>query len=305
MNKFSRLIKENLVPFIVFVAIVASCSAAWFFLHPSSPYHDRFSFVVSYDAVGTLSPGNLVKVRGIPCGQITKVELTEDAVYVTLEVLAETIIPKNSEFRLITSGLMGEREVCVLTGDSQELVHQGDTLIGRFDEGMAGFGKKIGAIMADLGELKDSVRSVVDSLSDGQAGAQLDRVSKKAKTVVRKTKVNVNSWKAQVDSLLDECDHSLENAQVALEAIAERGAVKVHDIGSLVDRTRKLLETVKAYKEQISSIMGKLTQDDNSAGLIVGKESQFNKGLDKLLLDVEALLEDIKKSGLDINVDIF
>jgi phospholipid/cholesterol/gamma-HCH transport system substrate-binding protein len=305
MNKFSRLIKENLVPFIVFVTIVASCSAAWFFLHPSSPYHDRFSFVVSYDAVGTLSPGNLVKVRGIPCGQITKVELTEDAVYVTLEVLAETIIPKNSEFRLITSGLMGEREVCVLTGDSQELVHQGDTLIGRFDEGMAGFGKKIGAIMADLGELKDSVRSVVDSLSDGQAGAQLDRVSKKAKTVVRKTKVNVNSWKAQVDSLLDECDHSLKNAQVALEAIAQTGAAKVHDLGSLVDRTRKLLETVKAYKEQISGIMGKLTQDDNSAGLIIGKESQFNKGLDKLLLDVEALLEDIKKSGLDINVDIF
>ncbi|OWV14182.1 MlaD family protein [Fibrobacter sp. UWB5] len=305
MNKFSRLIKENLLPFIVFAIIVTSCCAAWFFLHPSSPFHERYTFVVSYDAIGTLSPGNLVKVRGIPCGQITKVELTDDAVYVTLEVLAETIIPKNSEFRLITAGLMGEREMCVLTGDSKELVHQGDTLVGHFDQGMAGFGKKVGAILADLGELRDSARSVMDSLSNGQAGEQLNRVSRKAKTVVRKTKVNVNSWKAQVDSLLDECDHSLGNAQVALEAIAQTGAAKVHDLGSLVDRTRKLLETVKALKEQSATVLGKLMQDDNTAGLIVSQDSPFNKGLDKLLQDVDALLNDIKKSGLDINVDIF
>ena len=305
MNKFSRLIKENLLPFIVFAIIVTSCCAAWFFLHPSSPFHERYTFVVSYDAIGTLSPGNLVKVRGIPCGQITKVELTDDAVYVTLEVLAETIIPKNSEFRLITAGLMGEREMCVLTGDSKELVHQGDTLVGHFDQGMAGFGKKVGAILADLGELRDSARSVMDSLSNGQAGEQLDRVSKKAKTVVRKTKVNVNSWKTQVDSLLDECDHSLGNAQAALEAIAQTGAAKVHDLGNLVDRTRKLLETVKALKEQSASVLGKLTQDDNTAGLIISQDSPFNKGLDKLLQDVDALLNDIKKSGLDINIDIF
>ena len=305
MNKFSRLLKENLLPFIVFVIIVASCAGAWFFFHPSSPYHDRYSFVLSFDAVGTLSPGNKVKVRGIPCGEITKVELADDAVYVTLRVLAETIIPKNSEFRLITAGLMGEREVCVLTGDSKDLVHEGDTLIGRFDEGMSGFGKKLGAIMGDLAELKDSVRSVVDSLSDGEAGAQLDRVSKKAKNVINRSRVNVNGWKTEVDSLLNKCDHSLNNAQVALEAIANTGESRVKELNALVNRTRELLETVMKLKDQSNTILGKLIQGDNSAGLIIDQTSPFNKELDKLLLDVDGLLEGIKKNGLDINVDIF
>jgi phospholipid/cholesterol/gamma-HCH transport system substrate-binding protein len=305
MNKFSRLIKENLLPFVVFVILVTSCSAAWFFFHPSSPYHERFSFVVSFDAVGTLSPGNLVKVRGIKRGEITKVELTDDAVYVTVRVLAETKVPRNSEFRLITAGLMGEREICILTGDSKELVHEGDTLIGRFDQGMAGFGKKVGAILADLGELRDSASSVMDSLSHGQAGAQLDRVSRKASTVVRRTKVNVNGWKAEVESLLDKCDRSLSNAQEALEAIAQRGATKVHELDSLVGRTRTLLETVKKLKDQSNTILGKLVEGDNTAGLIVDQSSPFNKELDKLLNDVDALLSDIKKNGLDINVDIF
>lgn len=305
MNKFSRLIKENLLPFVVFVILVTSCSAAWFFFHPSSPYHERFSFVVSFDAVGTLSPGNLVKVRGIKRGEITKVELTDDAVYVTVRVLAETKVPRNSEFRLITAGLMGEREICILTGDSKELVHEGDTLIGRFDQGMAGFGKKVGAILADLGELRDSASSVMDSLSHGQAGAQLDRVSRKASTVVRRTKVNVNGWKAEVESLLDKCDRSLSNAQEALEAIAQRGATKVHELDSLVGRIRTLLETVKKLKDQSNTILGKLVEGDNTAGLIVDQSSPFNKELDKLLNDVDALLSDIKKNGLDINVDIF
>ena len=261
MNKFSRLIKENLLPFVVFVILMTSCSAAWFFLHPSSPYHARFSFVVSFDAVGTLSPGNLVKVRGIKRGEITKVELTDDAVYVTVRVLAETKVPRNSEFRLITAGLMGEREVCILTGDSKELVQDGDTLVGHFDEGLSGFGQKLRSIIADLGELKDSVRSVMDSLSDG--------------------------------------------AQEALEAIAQTGAVKIRDLNALVDRTRLLLESVKRLKDQSNAIMGKLVEGDNSAGLVMDLTSPINSELDKLLLDVDALLEDIKKNGLDINVDIF
>lgn len=305
MNKFSRLIKENLLPFVVFVILVTSCSAAWFFFHPSSPYHERFSFVVSFDAVGTLSPGNLVKVRGIKRGEITKVELTDEAVYVTVRVLAETRVPRNSEFRLITAGLMGEREICILTGDSKELVHEGDTLIGRFDQGMAGFGKKVGAILADLGELRDSARSVMDSLSDGQAGAQLDRVSKKANTVVRKTKVNVNAWKAEVDALLDKCDRSLGNAQEVLESIANTGESKIKELNALMARTRELLETVKKLKDQSNTILGKLLEGDNTAGLVIDQASPLNTGLDRLLKDVDALLSDIKKNGLDINVDIF
>ena len=305
MNRVVKRIKENLLPFIVFVILVASCSAAWFFFHPSSPYHERFSFVISFDAVGTLSPGNLVKVRGIKRGEITKVELTDEAVYVTVRVLAETKVPRNSEFRLITAGLMGEREVCILTGDSKELVHEGDTLIVRFDQGMAGFGKKIGAIMADLGELRDSARSVMDSLANGQTGMQLDRVSKKANTVVRKTKVNANAWKAEVDALLDKCDHSLERAQEILETIANTGEARIKDLTALMARTRELLESVKKLKDQTNTVLGKLLEGDNTAGLVIDQASPLNTELDKLLKDVDALLSDIKKNGLDINVDIF
>ena len=54
-----------------------------------------------------------------------------------------------------------------------------------------------------------------------------------------------------------------------------------------------------------NKIMQKLAKGDNSAGLLLQQDSPINKALDKLLLDVDSLLNDIKKNGLDINIDIF
>ena len=95
------------------------------------------------------------------------------------------------------------------------------------------------------------------------------------------------------------------NAQAALEVIAKNGAVRIRDLNALVDRTRLLLESVKRLKDQSNTVLGKLMEGDNSAGLVMDLTSPINNELDKLLLDVNALLEDIKKNGLDINVDIF
>ena len=305
MNRFTRLIKENLLPFVVFVVIVVLCCGAWFFFHPASPYHDRYVFVVSFQKVGTLSPGNAVCIRGSKCGQITKVERTDDAVYVTAEVLATSKIPVNSEFRLINSGLMGEREMNVLSGDSPRLVSNGDTLFGVFDEGMTGVGKKLTAIMDGAGEIRDTLVALMDSISEGAAGKKIDRVSHKADRLVKQTKGNVREWKSEVQSLLDKCDRSLESAQAALDGMSSRAGSKLAEVDNLIDRTRKLLLRVGVLKSQSEEIMAKLAKGDNSAGLLLQKDLPINRELDKLLQDVDSLLNDVKKNGLDINIDIF
>lgn len=305
MNRFTRLIKENLFPFVIFVIIVVSCCGAWFFYHPASPYHDRYSFVVSFQKVGTLSPGNAVSVRGIKCGEITKVELTDDAVYVTARVLSQTVIPVNSEFRLINSGLMGEREMSVLSGDSSRLVHDGDTLLGLFDEGMSGVSQKLSTIMGSVNEIRDSVRSFMDSLENGNSGKSLDRVSRKAGRLMKLTQGNADEWKGEVQSLLEKCDHSLESAKSALEGASSKAGNRINEVDSMLDRTQVLLSKVNELKSQSVLVVDRLAKADNTAGLLIQKDTPFNRELDKLLNDVDSLLENIKKNGLDINIDIF
>ena len=128
MNSLLFKIKKNFVASLIFLIIVVSCGLAAYYYHPSSPYHKRYTFVVKYETIGTLSPGNLVRVRGIVKGEIVNVKLSDDAVYVSARVLSDAQIPVNSEFRLVTAGLMGEREMSIITGNSSKMVADGDTV---------------------------------------------------------------------------------------------------------------------------------------------------------------------------------
>jgi phospholipid/cholesterol/gamma-HCH transport system substrate-binding protein len=90
-----------------------------------------------------------------------------------------------------------------------------------------------------------------------------------------------------------------------LNGVSSRAGNKLDEVDNLLDRTQELLSRVGVLKDQSEKIMQKLAKGDNSAGLLLQQDSPINKALDKLLLDVDSLLNDIKKNGLDINIDIF
>lgn len=305
MNRFVKLVRENLIPFIVFVILVVSCGGAWYLYHPSSPYHKRYSFVVRYDAIGTLSPGNRVEVRGISAGEITKVQLTEDAVYVTARVYATTKIPTNSEFRLINSGLMGEREMCVLTGDGTELIQDGDTLNGHYDEGTSGVGLKLYAMFQDISEIKDTLNSFLDSLQQGQYAERARRVIKKGKNIVNVAQSDIESWMGDVNQLIDKLDGDLEKAKSTLSGVVDQAGPKVDQAKDLLGRVDALLLKLNELKGQGENLFAKMSQDDNTVGLVLAKDGEFNRSIEKIVVDVDALLSDMKKNGIKLNIDIF
>lgn len=305
MNRFVRLVKENVIPSIVFTIIVVSCATAWYTLHPASPYHKRYTFVVAYDAIGTLSPGNRVEVRGISKGEITKVELTEDAVYVTARVLADTKIPVNSEFRLINSGLMGEREMCVLTGDSKIMISDGDTLKGHYDEGTSGVVKNLLSAVDELEDVVDTLFAVIDSVTVGSTGKRIKRIVSKGKKLVNVAKSDVNSWLGDVNALFDGLEGSLEKAKSTLNGSLDQANAKVDEVKALMDRADALLKKLDELKGESTKLLAKLSEQDNTAGLVLAENSKFVKDIDKLILDTGALVSDIKKQGVKVNIDIF
>ena len=105
--------------------------------------------------------------------------------------------------------------------------------------------------------------------------------------------------------VLNGMDHSLEDAKATLNAVSAKGGATLNQVDGFLDRINDLLANVQKMKGQSEEILGKLLKEDNSAGLLMDSRSQFNEELNKLLKDVDRLLEDIKKSGLNINIDIF
>lgn len=305
MNRIIEKIKSNMFPFVAATTIIVGCCTAWYLNHPSSPYHDRYKFVVRYEAIGTLSPGNRVGVRGITCGQIVKVQLTEDAVYVTAEVLARTKIPRNSEFRLITSGLMGEREMSVLTGDSPDLIADGDTVNGLFDNGTSGISKDLFAAMSSLIEIKDKLVALKDSVTTGSSGQRIERIVNKSGKIVKLTKNVAGGWKESVEEIMEKCDQALQKAKAIADAVPKESGATLEKAQAIVEKLDALSAKLDNLKAEMDSLSSKLEQDDNTAGLIVSKKGALIGEIEAILKDIDSLTTHIKKGGLQINVDIF
>ena len=305
MNQILEKIKSNTFPFIVAVTLLFGCSAAWYLLHPASPYHDRYVFVVRYEAIGTLSPGNRVGVQGITKGQILKVELTDDAVYVTAEVLATTKIPKNSEFRLITSGLMGEREMNVISGDAQEFVADGDTVNGIFDNGTSDISKDLFAALRHLEDIKIQLTSLKDTLTEGSAGKRIDRIVKKGGKIMDATRAMADNSEEEIRASLENGRAALDKARAMLDSIPEQADRPIKKAEKVVERVDSLVASLDKLKNELDKVSSKLEQRDNTVGLIVSGKGRINGEIDALMKDTDALIADIKKSGLRLNLDIF
>ena len=305
MNSLLFKIKKNILASIVFLVIVVSCGVSLYVYHPSSPYHKRYSFVVRFETIGTLSSGNLVRVRGIAKGEIISVKLADDAVYVTARVLADTKIPVNSEFRLVTAGLMGEREMSVLTGNSSKMIADGDTVNGLFDEGTSGITKNLSVIFKDLDEVKKTVVFFADSMTEGDMGKRMDRVVNKAQKLVRVTKADVRKWKKSVDGLLDDFHGVAENLEAALKQASERGQESADKAEEVISHVRKVMDRAQALKDSSEALVAKFDESEGTVKMFKDESSSLNRDFDMLAKDFNDMIAEVKKSGLKLNVDIF
>ena len=305
MNSLLIKVKKNIVASLIFIIIVVSCGLAAYYFHPSSPYHKRYSFVVKYETIGTLSPGNLVRVRGIAMGEIVDVKLADEAVYVKARVLAEAKIPVNSEFRLVTAGLMGEREMSIITGNSSKMVAEGDTVNGLYDEGTSGISKNLTAVFEDIGDIKQMITNLADSLTVGETGKRIDRVGKKANKLIRVTKADVRKWKSLVNELLDGYHEAGEKLERSLQELSDRGGESATKANELIDRVRKLMDRASASKEAAEALVSKFDESEGSVKMFRDEHSKLNKEFDLLQKDFDAMLSGVKKDGLKLNVDIF
>lgn len=305
MNQFTKTIKNNLFPFIVFMILVIGCGMAWYLFHPSSPYHKRYSFVVSYQEIGTLSPGNRVVVRGIAKGQILKVELTDDAVFVKVEVLADAKISRHSEFRLINAGLMGEREMNILTAEDDDWIVDGDTVYGAYDDGIAGVGVVFLNAVADLDTMQQQIVALKDSLTVGSSGKKIERIVKKGKRLVNAGTALVNDTRDEALAVLDKAEGTLQKIRTEIDDASNHGAATVEKGSALLNRIDELLNQVKDIKADVDALAARLDAKDNTVGLVNSGKGKLVNELDKLAKDIDSLTKDIKKNGLKLNIDIF
>ncbi|MDR1760597.1 MAG: MlaD family protein [Fibrobacter sp.] len=295
MSKLREYTSGNKRTAFVLLVILVLIGWIWFTFHPLSPKHKRSVYYIKYGHVGLLSAGNRVLVNGLPFGKVVKTELHDDYVLVTVSVYSSTPIPKNSAFLLINSGLMGEREVSVMPSESGEMLASGDTVTGSYEPGLNVLMAELKGLFSQLDTIFVSLETGAEDLF-GKDGEKIENLVRKGKKITTASQPALSEWKTQVLHLLDSGNAVIAKTETLLDNSFEKSKPVPESILALQNG----LSELGSAADSLKFLWNRLRESPAAEEL--PKITAQSKILFK---NIDSLLQDIRKNGIRLNVDIF
>jgi phospholipid/cholesterol/gamma-HCH transport system substrate-binding protein len=206
-------------------------------------------------------------------------------------------------------GIMGERQIGMILGDSASYFAPGDTITGQFDAGIA---EALGLV----GEVCDSTKVLLESVKQALNQTIVNpEFQERFKTLL----VKAETLEDRVLVMLNTADPQLRKSLEGLNRVT----VKVNDlidgvkppIDNMFANTEKVmgnadkllgeLEQVTSHLDElVVKVQKKIESKDNTVGILLNDRT-LHDDLVKTVHSADSLVRIILQDGLDINVDFF
>ena len=290
---------------LVVILAVVILVFGMFFLNDKDPRETFNTFYLRFSQVSTLVLDDPVKVNGVKLGKVENIELSGHRVTVTVRLRTDVKIPKDSEVLFQNIGIMGERQIGMILGDSSQYFNPGDTIVGLFDAGIAEAIGLAGEVFDSTKVLIQSVKGVLNStIAAPEFQDQFKTILTKAEDLEDRLIVIVK----QTDPQLKKSLNSLNEATVKVNTLLDNVEEPVNNLfvntNGLIKNADQLINELNQVTNRLSILTQKLQAKDNTAGLLLNDRALY----DDLMLTVhsaDSLFRIILQDGLDINVDFF
>ena len=264
--KFSREIKVGLV----FVIAIAVMIWGLMYLKGLELFKTKRNFYAEYEYVNGLVAANPVSIKGMKVGQVKKLYFSKkDPGKIIVELIIENDhpIPKNSIAKIVSTGLIGSKEIEIILGDSKKLLENGDTLRALTE---ATLGEEVNRQILPLKKKAESLISSIDTVA----------------TIIQEL-LNKNTR----DNLVQ----AIEHVKQALENLAHT----TYNIDTLVETQRYHLASIISNVESISF---NLRQNNDKIKNILTNFSDISDSLVKA--NIPAILNNVDRTISDLNMAI-
>lgn len=119
----------------------------------------------NFDNIGKLSPGNAVKIAGVTVGRVKAITVDSNTfqAVVTLELSSShSNIPKDSNAKILTAGLLGEQYIGLEPGGDEESLKDGSRI--QLTQSALVLENLIGQFVSSMSEKKEDTR-LADALN--------------------------------------------------------------------------------------------------------------------------------------------
>ena len=306
MKKYSALyFSVGLVVILALIILVFGI----FFLNEKDPRETYDTYYLRFTQVSTLVLDDPVKVNGVKLGKVVAIELAGHRVVVTISLRTDVKIPKDSEIRVQNIGIMGERQIGMILGDSTTYFTPGDTITGQFDAGIA---EAIGL----AGELCDSTKVLLESVKQAlnttivnpEFQERFKTLFIKAEKLEDRLMVMLNTADPQLKKSLEGLNQVTVKVNDLLDGVKEPVDKMFANTDKIMGDAGKLIAELEGVTqhldELVAKVQTKLETKDNTIGILLNDRT-LHDDLVKTVHSADSLVRVILHDGLDINVDFF
>ncbi|HSQ42503.1 MAG TPA: MlaD family protein, partial [Fibrobacteraceae bacterium] len=212
-SEFSAGNARFAVGLLVFMALIVG---AWLAFHPKSPLRPYHDYYVLFPEIGSLEPGSVVQILGLSKGYVAHADLSPKGVLARLRIEASIRLPRDSKFRIISAGLLGQNVVTVRLGSDPEVLEQGDTLAGTYDPASTRLFIMARDLLQSTSNLVNTTLDTWDStLGLPENQQQLHRMEHSIRQTASYVPIQCTAWKDSLTRIKAQIETALEQFQSA------------------------------------------------------------------------------------------
>lgn len=241
------------------------------------------------DATG-IEVSSALLVRGYRVGSVTDMKLHSMKSNIVVEIIVRRNyqIPVDSYVQIAEGAIMDAPTLKLVPGVSSDYYQDGDTI--PFVK-VATMMDKFNTVAGQLVSLTSTLQATVTQVNKLLAQENIDNLSVAMKNVKDVTG-NLNNMVVTQNRNLDRI---LKNAEMITQTLNEATPDFKEAIANINKLSGGLSETLPQTVDRINALLEKINSTDGTIGKLLNDDSAYND-LDKALVDLSALLTDLKKN---------
>lgn len=292
---------ELRVGFTIFIAVlVFTIGLMWF--EGFDVGRKTYELHAVFPMVGGIDPGDAVSVNGVEKGEVRRVELRERDVILTMSIDVAARIPEDSRVILQTRGIMGERIVSIILGESEAYLEEGAMLQGVYDSGISEALAATGQVMDKLTTLVDDIGELTDLLTEE---GRLKETVRNLAEITEELKKGIGRNMGLMDNGMTAFSRSTERVDSLLARNTARVDSVLYRLDDVSRELPALFDKIGEVTDSLGEIAKRLESNDSTLGALVQDRQLLDK-LEKAIKGLDELVTDIKKNPKKyLKIEIF
>lgn len=309
LQPFLRKLKFRKEIIIGLVVVLTAAASIWGvnFLKGNDVFTKELIFNVVYDRVDGLVETSPVFLNGLKVGQVKEIGLAPDntgRILVKVMIFDRNLqVPENSVFKLTSNSVLEPKNLQLVLGDlkSGKFLKTNDEVTGVYEQGLMEkfdpLEKKVEAVIDNVNKILEGVKTILDPKVQEGLKRTLENLDK-TMTNLEKTSVTLDVTMVDANARLKKILSNVENLTTTLDNSKGKITNLLDNLSSVSDslkaaHLKTTINNASAAIDQLNTTLVQINSGQGTIGKLVKDEKLYND-LDRLALDLDSLLKDVK-----------